>query len=78
MEREIARQKFYAAKKLIKIWDINVDNMVITKSVKTKTNSKYLIEFSDKAKRPIVLIMTKMSGYVETFKVKYGDKKTIN
>ena len=39
------------------------------KSVKTKTNSKYLIGYSDKAIRPLALIMSKMSGYVETFKV---------
>ena len=28
----------------------------------------------DKAKRPLVLIMLKMSGYVKTFKVKDRDK----
>ena len=26
----------------IKIWDINIDNIVISKVVKTKGNSKYL------------------------------------
>ena len=50
-------------KKLIKIWDVNIDNIVISKLVKTKTNSKYLIGYSDKAIRPLVLIMPKMSGY---------------
>ena len=43
MEREIAKDKFYAAKKPIKIWDVNVDNIVISKLVKTKTNFKYVI-----------------------------------
>ena len=29
--REIAKEKFYAAKKPIKIWDVNVGNIVISK-----------------------------------------------
>ena len=37
---EIANKTFYAAKKPIKIWDVIVDNKVISKIVKTKTNSK--------------------------------------
>ena len=56
-------------KKPIKIWYVNVDNIVISKLVKTKTNSKYLIGYLDKDIRPLVLIMPKMSGYVKTFKV---------
>ena len=66
---EIAKENFYGAEKPIKLWDINVDTLVILKLVKTKTNSKYLIEYLDKAIRPLVLIMPKMSGYVKTFKV---------
>ena len=78
-EKEIAKEKFYTAKKPIKIWDSNVDNMVISKLVKTKTNSKYLIGIKfDKAIRPLVLIMPKMSGYVKIFKVKEGDKDKNN
>ena len=65
-EKEIAKEKFYAAKKPIKIWDVNVDNIVISKLVKTKTNSKYLIGYLDKAIRPLVLIIPKMSGHVKT------------
>ena len=30
-------------KKPMKIWDVNVDNIVISKLVTTKTDSKYLI-----------------------------------
>ena len=78
-EKEIAKEKSYASKKTIKIWDVNVDKIVISKLVKTKTNSKYLIEIkSDKTIRPLVLIMPKMSGYVKTFKVKEGDKNKSN
>ena len=78
-ETKVTKEKFYAAKKPIKIWDVNVDNIVISKLVKTKTNSKYLIGIKfDKAIRPLVLIMPKMSGYVKTFKVKDGDKDKNN
>ena len=79
MEREIAKEKFYAAKKPINIWDINIENIVISKLVKENTNSKYLIRIEfDKAIRPLVLIMPKMSGYVKIFKVKEGDKDKNN
>ena len=67
---EIAKKKkFYAAKKSVKIWDVNVDNIAISKLVKTKTDSKYLIGYLDKDITALVLIMPKMSGYVKTFKV---------
>ena len=69
-DREIAKEMFYAAKISIKIFDVNGDNIVISKLVKAKTNSKYLIGYLDKNIRPLVLIMPKMSGYVKTFKVK--------
>ena len=52
--------------------------IVISKLVKTKTNSKYLIGYLDKAIRPLVLIMPKMSGYVKTFKVKKGNNKLMS
>ena len=69
-EREIAKENFYAAKRPIKIWDVNVDNIFISKFVKTKTNSKYLIGYLNKTIRPLILKMPKMSEYVKTFKVK--------
>ena len=64
----------------MKIWDVNVvDNMVISKLVETKTNSKYLIRRKfDKAKRLLVSIMPKISGYVKKCKVKEGDKDKNN
>ena len=66
-------------KKPVKIWDANVDNIVISKLIETKTNSKYLIGIKfDKAIRPLVLIMPKMNGYVKTFKVKEGDNKLMS
>ena len=65
---KIAKEKFYAAKKTMKIWDVNIDNIVISKLVKTKTNSKYLIGYLGKDIGPSVLIIPRMSGYVKTSK----------
>ena len=78
-ETNVTKEKFDAAKKIIKIWDVNVDNIVISKLVKTKTNSKYLIGIKfDKAIRPLVLIMPKMSGYVKIFKVEDKNSKLMS
>ena len=75
----MAKEKFYAAKKPVKVWEANVDNIVISKLIETKTNSKYLIGIKfDKVIRPLVLIMPKMSGYDKTFKVKEGDNKLMS
>ena len=41
----------------IDIWDVSVDNMVISKVVTIKTNSKYLIGYLVKVVRPLVLII---------------------
>ena len=78
-EREIAKEKFYVSDKSITIWGVNVDNITISKLVKTKTNSECLIGIKfDKARSPLLLIMPKMSGYVKTFKVIEGDKDKSN
>ena len=67
MERQIAKKRFYVPKKPVKNWNVIVDNIDISKLVKTKTNSKYLTGYLDKAIRPFVLIMPKMSGYFNIF-----------
>ena len=54
------------------MWDVNVDNIVISKLIETKTNPKYLIRYLDKATKTFVLIMPKMSVYIKTFKAKDG------
>ena len=51
------------------MWNVNVDNIVISKLVKTKTNFKYLIGNLDKDGRPLVLTIPKINGYVKSFKV---------
>ena len=60
----MAKETFYAAKKPINIWNVNTDNIVISKLIKTKPHSKYLIGYLDKVIIPLVLIMPKMIGYV--------------
>ena len=44
--------------------------MAILRLFKTKTNSKYLIGFLDKAIITLVLIMPEMIGYVKIFNIK--------
>ena len=67
-EKEITKEKFYTTKKTYKIWDVNVENIVISKLINTKTSSKYLIGIKfDKAIRALILILP--GGYVKTFKV---------
>ena len=54
-EKEIAKEKFYTAKKHIKICEFNVDNIVFSKFIETKAKSKYLIGIKfDTAIRPLV------------------------
>ena len=77
MENEIAEKKCCAAKNLITILDVNVDNIFISKWVKTKSDSKYLIKIKiEKAIRQLVLIMPKMKGYVKTFKVEDNNNRS--
>ena len=83
MREKIKRDKnstrnFLYWKKPINNWDVNVDSIVISKLIETKTNSKYIIGYLDKVIRPIVLILPKISGYVKIFKVKDGDKDKNN
>ena len=71
---EIAKETFYVVKRPIKIWDVNFHNILVSKLVKTKTNSKYLVGYLDKDMRPLVLIIPKMSRYVKTFRVEKMNK----
>ena len=53
-ETKIVKQEFYGAKKkekkkkTMKIWDVDVNKIVISKLVETKINSTYLIGYLDK------------------------------
>ena len=69
------QKKLFAAKSPIKNFDINVDNIIISK---TKTQFKYLIGYLDKMIRPLVLITTEMSRYIKTIKLKEGNNKLMS
>ena len=60
-ERKI-KNKNFTAKKGMSMSKI-IDNIVDSKLIKTKTNYKYLIKYLDEVKRPLVLVLPKMSGY---------------
>ena len=62
------------AKKPINIWDVNLDDIVISKLIETKTISKHFTGYLDKVIRSLVLVLPTMNGYVKIFKVKDGDK----
>ena len=48
-EKKVTKESFYAAKNPLKNWYVNVDNIIISRLIETKTNSKYLIGYLDKA-----------------------------
>ena len=50
--------------KPIKIWDVDVNNIVISKSIEMKNNSKCLIGYSDVV-TSLVLTLPKVIGYVK-------------
>ena len=65
---KVAKEEFYGTKKPLEIWDVNVDNTVISKLIETKNNLKYLIRYLVEVIRPLVLILLETSGFVKTFK----------
>ena len=66
-------------KKTIKIWDVNIDNIVISTLIKTKTSSTYLIGYLDKVIRSVVLVMLKKVDMLGHLKLKMEIKiKAIN
>ena len=73
-KKKVRKVEFYDAKKPIKIWDVNFNNIIISNLVeKIKNNGKYQIGSLDEVIRPLVLILPKISGYVKTFQDKVGD-----
>ena len=72
---EIVKEKFYVTKKPKNIWDVNVDNIVISNLIKRKPNTKYMIGYLDEDIRPLDSTMPKISGYINTFKVEDKNNK---
>ena len=78
-EARVAKEKLFGAKKKpINIWDVNVNDIVVSKLIEAKKNSKYFIGYLDEVIKPLVLILPKMSGYVKTFKVKEKSNKLMS
>ena len=67
-ERKVTKEKFNATGKPIKILNVNLGGIVISKLIETKANSNYLIGYLNKAIKSLALIMPKMSGCLKTFK----------
>ena len=61
--------------KIIKIWNVHVDNIVISKLIGAKNNSKYLIGYLDNVVISLVLILHIEGEYVKIFKYEDVDKK---
>ena len=59
---KVAKEEFYSAKKSINIWDVDVNNIVISKLIEMKSNSKYFIGYLDEVIIPLVLILSKDKG----------------
>ena len=56
--------------KIKKIWDVDIDNVVTSKLIKTKNKSKDLNRYLVEIITPLILISRKMSRYVKTFRAK--------
>ena len=64
-EIKVAKEEFYGLKKPTNIWDVYVDNIVISKLVETKSNNKYLIRYLDKVIRPLVMALPNMLRHLK-------------
>ena len=69
---KVTKEKFYDVKNPLTTWDVDINNIVILKVV--KTNSRHLVGYLDNIIRPLLLMLRKMSRHVQIFKVKNGDK----
>ena len=76
----VEKEKFYGAKKSIKTWDIDVDNVIIYHlyNLYNLDNRQIFICYLDKVIRLLVLTLPKMNGYIETFKDKDEEKNKNN
>ena len=74
VKTRVAKGEFYSTKEPIKMWDVNVDNIFISKLVETKNNYKYLTRYLDQVIRPLVWILPKMSEHSNTSKDNSRDK----
>ena len=70
------KKEFYDVIKSIKIKGVDVDNILISKLIETKNNSKDLNRCLNEIICGLISISPKVNGYVTTFKFK--DRKLIS
>ena len=63
-------KRVLSCKKTIRTWDVDINNIVVSKLIERKNNSKYLILHLNEVIRPLVLILPGISGYIKNFKKK--------
>ena len=61
-KKKVEKDKFLWHKNVKNMRDVNVDNLVISKLIETKSNTKYLREYLDEVVRPLFLKFRKMSA----------------
>ena len=65
-----AKEEFDVSKNPIKMLNIGVDNVVISKLLETKNSSKYLIGYLDEIIRSLVLILPKWLDMLKLLKIR--------
>ena len=70
VETKVAKEEFCGAKKPIKNWHVDVNDIVNSKLVETKHSPKYTTEYLDRVTKTLVLILPEMNWDNKTFKVK--------
>ena len=63
-EIEVIKEAFYKAKKPLKIWEVNINN--VSELIQVMKGFKFLIGYSGDVIRTLILIRLKTSGYVKT------------
>ena len=63
---KVVEKEFYGTKKTIKVWNVGVDNIVISKLFEAKNNSKYFFGYLDEVKRLVVKIISQVGLRLET------------
>ena len=69
-DKEIRKSNFYKNKKLFKIEDIDIDNILVSKkeSYSTKNSLKYFIGYNEgNAIMPLCIKLPQMIGYLKCF-----------
>ena len=68
-DKKISKSNIYKTKKLLKIEDIDITNIRVSKieSYETKNSLKYFIGYNDHVIRPLCIRLPQMIGYVICF-----------